>query len=286
MPADQRGWVRKRKNGWQACWRVGGSSARGPHLFESKTDAKRWLEENIRGGRARLPDRLTSPGESVTFAEHVERYLRVHAATVDPSTIRTLRDRLGATLEDRRKRRSYRTALETFGHVTLAELELMSLEIADWQGHSRRATATGSSARSGRCCPRPSAGSSSTRTRPTRPARTRTQGGRGRVLRVARRGRAWPTSSGRLRTDREFGVETGLRPSEWAPSSGADETAVPGSSGRQFRRGGRLKEYGKTAGSRRDVPLPARALAAVDDCCLGSRRRFCSRPRGAEHRPR
>lgn len=73
-----------------------------------------------------------APGRDVTFVDHVERYLRVHGATVDPSTIRTLRDRLGATPEEQRKRRSYRTALEV-GHLTLAELEPMSVEIAEWQ---------------------------------------------------------------------------------------------------------------------------------------------------------
>lgn len=52
---------------------------------------------------------------------------------VDPATIKTLRERLGATPEERRKRRPYQTPLDAFGHLTLAELEPMSLEIAEWQ---------------------------------------------------------------------------------------------------------------------------------------------------------
>lgn len=43
------------------------------------------------------------------------------------------RERLGAGSGERRNRRSYRTALEAFGHLRLAELEVLSLEIAEWQ---------------------------------------------------------------------------------------------------------------------------------------------------------
>ena len=145
----------KRKNGWQACWREGGKQCSGPYLFQSKTEAKRWLDENLRGGRLQHSAddgamvATPAPRRDITFAEHVERYLRVHAAMADPSTIKTLSDRLGATPLERRKRRPYRTPLEAFGHVTLAELEPMSVEIAEWQ--ATLPTGLPSCAHSARC---------------------------------------------------------------------------------------------------------------------------------------
>ena len=116
MPAEQRGWVRKRNGGWQACWRERGRQRTAPHLFASKTDAKRWLDDNLTRGRLHTPPvQVPEP----TFAEHLDRYLRTHAATVQPATIRTLRERLGAFPEERpgRKRasRSYKTAADRFG---------------------------------------------------------------------------------------------------------------------------------------------------------------------------
>jgi integrase len=68
-----------------------------------------------------------------------------------------------------------------------------------------------------------------------------------------------------------FAVETGLRPSEWAalesrhvdPRAGVVRV-------RQTIVDGRLRKYGKTSRSRRDVPLTARALAALSDERLDS----------------
>jgi integrase len=62
-----------------------------------------------------------------------------------------------------------------------------------------------------------------------------------------------------------FAAETGLRPSEWIAlerrdvQRGAGVVLVE----RTFA-AGRLRDYGKTAGSRRRVPLSSRARAAVD----------------------
>jgi hypothetical protein len=130
VPARQRGWARKRKHGWQACWREGTKQNVGPQLFPSKTAALDWLDDTLQAGRARR-------GRDITFAEHVDRYLRVHAAVVDPSTIRTLQDRLGVVPDERadhkRGGRSYSTAVEQFGDIVLTDLELMSSAIAEWQ---------------------------------------------------------------------------------------------------------------------------------------------------------
>ncbi len=90
MRRSQRGWVRKRQNGWQACWREGGHQRTGPRLFRTRAEARDWLNDHLRAAeRSRSPD--------ITFAEHVECYLRVHAAAVERSTIRALCELLGAS---------------------------------------------------------------------------------------------------------------------------------------------------------------------------------------------
>lgn len=261
MPARQRGWVRRRKSGWQACWREGGRQRTGPKLFPTKTQAKDWLSERLAIGAT------ASSTRDVTFAEHVERYLRVHATSVDPSTIRTLRERLGATPESRHGRRPYRTAVEAFGHVTLREFEALSLEIAEWQA--------------------------------TLPPRYRYAIMRSlrQVLNAAvrwkligdnpaNRAGANPQPSNpevpffeslasvdRLATELApcfapivvIGVETGLRPSEWiALERRHIDRKARVVKVRQSIVDGRLKAYGKTVRSRRAVPLTTRALTAID----------------------
>jgi integrase len=96
---------------------------------------------------------------------------------------------------------------------------------------SPRARATGSCRRSGRRSRQEFAGSSSARTRPI-------------VV---------------------FAAETGLRPSEWIAIQHADIQRDDGVLviERSVSRG-RLKAYGKTARSRRRVPLSRRALGALD----------------------
>jgi len=261
MPAKQRGWARRRKSGWQACWREGSRQRTGPELFPTKTQAKDWLSEHLAVGATAAGTR------DVTFAEHVERYLRVHATSVDPSTIRTLRERLGATPEGRRGRRPYCSAVEAFGHVTLRELEALSLEIAEWQA--------------------------------TLPPRYRYAIMRSlrQVLNAAVRwklmGENPATRAGANPQPRNpevpffeslasvdrlaaeltpcfapivvFGIETGLRPSEWLALERrhVDRNALVVRV-RQSIVEGKLREYGKTARSRRAVPLTTRALAAIE----------------------
>jgi integrase len=208
-----------------------------------------------------------APGRDVTFADHVERYLRVHAATVDPSTIRTLRDRLGATPEERRKRRSYRTALEAFGHLTLAELEPMSIEIAEWQATlptGYRYAIMGSLRQVLNAAVRWKL----IRGNPANEAGANPQPRREEVAffeslaDVDRLAAELGPAFGPVVI---FGVETGLRPSEWIA---LERRHVDRRAGvvrvRHSVVDGRVKEYGKTARSRRDVPLTARSVAAVD----------------------
>ena len=262
MPAEQRGWVRRRKNGWQACWREGGRQRTGPRLFASKSDAKRWLDDHLKGGKPQ------SRGRDVTFADHVEQYLRVHSATVDPATIQTLRERLGATPLARRRARAYRTAVETFGHLTLAELDTMSGAIAEWQAtlppsyryaivRSLRQVLTAAVRwKLIRENPAVEAG-------PNRQPRREEVAFFESLTDVDRLAVELGSSFGPIAI---FGVETGLRPSEWAALERRHLDRRAGVV--QVRRSvvdGRVKEYGKTTRSRRNVPLTSRALAAVDD---------------------
>jgi integrase len=273
MPADQRGWIRKRKNGWQACWREAGRQLSGPYLFQSKTEAKRWLDENLRGGRLQhsaddvVKSATPTPGHDVTFADHLERYLRVHAATVDPSTIRTLRDRLGATPVQRRKRRSYRTALEAFGDLTLAELEPMSVEIAEWQatlppGYRYAIMRSLRQVLNAAVRWKLIQGNPANEAGPNPQPRREEVAFFESLADVDRFAAELGPAFGPLVV---FGVETGLRPSEWIA---LERRHVDRRSGvvrvRHSVGKGRSKEYGKTARSRRDVPLTARAVAALD----------------------
>jgi integrase len=260
MPARQRGWVRKRKSGWQACWREGGRQRTGPHLFATKTQARDWLSEHFTA-------RVRAPSGAVSFADHVERYLHVHAASVDSSTIRTLRERLGATTSTHRRQRTYVTALEAFGEFSLAELESMSLEIAEWQA----ALPTGyryAIMRSLRQVLNAAVRWNLMTENPAARAGANPQPRRAEV----------PFFDSLVSVDQlaaelgppfaqivVFAVETGLRPSEWIALERRqiDRQAKVVIVRQTVVRGSR-KDYGKTTRSRRSVPLTARAIAAVE----------------------
>jgi integrase len=269
VPAKQRGWVRKRKSSWQACWREGGR-IRTRSGFPSRTVAKDWLDDHLESGTPRR-------GREVTFREHVERYLRIHGATVEPSTIQTLRERLGVVVQQhegengrRRQRarpRTYRTALEVFGDLTLAELEQMSVEIADWQTtlplryrHAimralRQVLGAAVRWRLIRTNPAKEAGPNPKPPRVDMPF----------FASISHVDKVAGELGERFGPIVVFGVETGLRPEEWIALERRDidrKTRVV-----KVRRvcvDGLVKEYGKTSRFRRDVPLTARALGAVD----------------------
>jgi integrase len=277
MPAKQRGWARKRKNGWQACWREGDRQRVGPQLFRSKTEAEDWLEDKLREGRALR-------GFDVTFSAHVERYLRVHSAVVDPATIRTLRERLGASEEEpatakaaQRRKRPYKTAIETFGELTLAELETMSADIAEWQS----TLPTGyrhAIVRALRQVLNAAVRWKLIRVNPANEVGPNPQPPRQEVeffqsladvdklaIELGQSDPERHRTSAAFGPVAVFGVETGLRPSEWIALERRDIDRVAKIV--RVRRSfvdGRTKEYGKTARSRRNVPLTARALQALD----------------------
>jgi integrase len=280
MPARQRGWVRKRQTGWQALWRENGRIRTGPRMFPTKTAAEDWLEENLQGGRVLR-------GIDVTFAEHVERYLTVHAAIVQPATIRTLRERLGAHAEGHtpaldkkgKPKRRYKTAIEAFGTVTLADLELMGSEIASWQATLPAGYRHGIM-RAFRQVLTAAIRWKLVRENPARDAGANPAPPKEEVAFFAtladvdRLADELGRNNGPVVHRREavygpvvkFGVETGLRPSELFALERRDVDRGAGVV--KVRRSlvdGETKEYGKTEGSRRDIPLTARAIAALDE---------------------
>jgi integrase len=268
MPARQRGWVRKRKSSWQACWREGGR-IRTRSGFSSKTVAEDWLDDYLDSGAPRR-------GREVTFREHVERYLRIHGATVEPSTIQTLRERLGVAVERREdaertgpraRPRSYRTAVDVFGDLTLSELELMSVEIAEWQTtlppryrHAimralRQVLGAAVRWKLIRENPAKEVGPN------PNPPRVEMAF----FASIADVDKVAEELGERFGPIVVFGVETGLRPEEWIALERRDIDRNAGVvKVRRVCVDGVVKEYGKTSRFRRDVPLTQRAVAALD----------------------
>jgi len=271
MPAEQRGWVRKRKNGWQACWREDGAQRTGPHLFGSKTEARRWLDSNLDRGLFSVDHAVLRTPEAalpaITLRQHIDTYLLTHGAVVDSATIRTLRERLGATGDGRRGRRTYQTVIDAFGDVPLAELEHMSAAIAAWQAtlpsgyryaimRSFRQV-LGAAVRWKLIRDNPATDAGPNR----QPAREEVSFFES-LAEVDRLAVELGPTFGPIAI---FGVETGLRPSEWMA---LERRHVDRRSQVVHVRNSvvdrRRREYGKTARSRRSVPLTGRALAAID----------------------
>jgi integrase len=274
MPARQRGWARKRKGGWQACWREDAKQRVGPKLFPSKTAALDWLDDTLQAGRARR-------GYDVSFHEHAVRYLRVHAAAVESSTIRTLEDRLGIVSGERatrtRRGRPYKTAVEQFGDVALADLELMTAAIAEWQA-TLPPSYRYAIVRSFRQVLEAAVRWNLIRTNPARSAGPNPQPKRveaaffaslGDVDRLAIElgyaGGITHRSIAAYGPIAVLGVESGLMPSEWIALERRDvDRANKLLRVRRWYVDGELKEFGKTERRRRDIPLTARAIAAID----------------------
>jgi hypothetical protein len=124
--------------------------------FPSKTAARRWFRADV------LPRREAAgpaaPSADVTFEDYCERFLE--RQTTAPSTFATLRDRL-------------RSARQTFGRWTLAQLEYAAADIAAWRaGRCPKAQGSGTPRRCGNASPQPSAGATWIATPPSTPAPT------------------------------------------------------------------------------------------------------------------
>lgn len=254
MPADQRGEVwRTKTRGWAVRWRVPGAGRQRESRsgFESKTAALRYFRDEVRPTLG-----TTSSGvldaRSLTLAGLADRYLQAHSVRVEPSTIRTLRERLAR-------------ALAAFGDVPLAELERAAPSIAAWTATlppgSRYAYAGALRQVLDAAVEWGVIGSNPAKRAGRNPAPKREEIRpltRGEVERLA-------VELGVYGPLVRFAAETGLRPSEWIAlewrdvDRGAGVVVVERSHAK-----GRLHAYGKTARSRRRVPLSTAAAAALD----------------------
>jgi integrase len=247
MPAEAKGSLYATSSGFGIRWLENGRR-RFRSGFETKRDARRWFEDEV---RPRLRGRRRESSSS-TLADFVDTWLKAHAADVEPGTITTLRYRLAH-------------ALATFGDVPLAELQRQALEIAAWraalpEGLRYPATSTlrqalgaavawdlieENPARKAGRNPQPKA----------REIRPLTVEELGRV--VGEIGAHGPLVT--------FAAETGLRPCEWLALERRDvDRSARVVYVEREHVGGQTKPYGKTAASRRRVPLTVAAVGALE----------------------
>jgi integrase len=239
MPAEQRGSVYRTSTGYGLRWYDENGTRRRHAGFTSKSEARRWFD-NVERPRMRGETPAPSP---LTLAAFADLYLDRHAAIRSPRTVRTLRERL-------------RRPVAAYGSTPLRELERVSGELADFaaalppgfrysvMGAFRQTL--GAAVRWGCITKNPAALAGPNRClRPGRSGCSR-----------SRRSTPWRRSSARAsarscRSQRR----RGLRPGEWTRLERRD-----------VDRANRILTVRgtKTDGSRRDVPLSGRALAALD----------------------
>ena len=195
---------------------------------------------------------MSSEGD-VNLSEHVDRYLAAHAVGRDASTIKTLRHRLG-----------YATG--TFGDVTLEELERRVPEIAAWVGTLPAGSRYGivqalrqaleAAIRWGHMRENPAKLAGPNPQPKAEEIHPFTQA---EIDRVAEE--LGPKYGPAV----VFASETGMRPSEWLAIEWRDVDRKAGVVlVERTCAYGVTKAYGKTARSRRRVPLSGRALDALD----------------------
>lgn len=247
----QRGSVYRVKGGYGIRWREpdGSWGTRGRPPFSTKTEARRWWQENVAPG---LDGGVLFADRRMTLGAFTARYLRLHAATHEPGTVRTLRWRLE------------RYALPVFGDVPLVELEPMALAIAEWREmipeRSRYGVVSAlrqvlnAAVRFGLIRTNPAAKAG--RNPQPRPPELRPFTLDDVDALDVELGPAY----GPLVV---FAAETGLRPSEWIALERRDVHDGVVVVERVFRDGA-IRAYGKTSGARRRLPLTARAAGALD----------------------
>jgi integrase len=250
MPATQRGQPYKLGSGrWGLRYYDEDGRRKRVSPFPSKSAALDHFERVI---RPRLRGEEPAPPE-MTLSELVDEYLKRHAATRRPRTIVILRERL-------------KHATDAYGDVPLREFERMSADLAEWQtklspryryGIMQALRQTLAAAvRWGwmRRNPAVLAGPN-----PQPPPRTPDPFTLAEVDAIA--DELGPLYGPLVR----FAAATGLRPQEWAALERRDVDR-PGRvvNVRRTVADGVVRELAKTDASRRQVPLSARALAALD----------------------
>jgi integrase len=247
MPRATRGSVYKTKGGFGIRWPEAGGR---PHRagFKTKTEARRWFAANV----APRLDRGT-PSPDITFDGFCDLFLQRHGATVTDRTRQTLEERLAP-------------ARAVFGDWTLAELEGAADDIARWRSTlpdtaRYRLTlalrqALNAAQRWGYLARNPAV-----------------DAGRNPEPRAEELLSFTPEEFAALAAELGplygplvvFAAETGLRTNEWAALERRDIDRAGLAVVVQRRYADRvLTSYPKTVGSRRRVPLSARALDALD----------------------
>jgi len=248
MPADQRGSIYKTSKGYGLRWYDEGGARRRKAGFSSRSEARTWFED-VERRRMRGETPTAAP---VTLTEHVSHYLDAHSVGRDPKTIDVLRFRLGY-------------ATRVFGNLRLDELERHVAEVAAWTRTLPEGSRYGI-VQALRQALEAAVRWGQMKTNPAKLAGSNPQPKRDEVEHFE------PTEI-ELLAD-ELGAVygplvvvaayTGLRPSEWSALEWRDVDRDAGvlTIERAFSYG-QVKAV-KTKGSRRRVPLPARAAAALE----------------------
>lgn len=249
MPAEQHGNVYATSASYGIRWREHGKR-KYRSGFETKREARQWFEDEV---RPRLRGRRRA-SSTMTLREFVDAWLRAHAADVEPSTIRTLRHRLAH-------------ALDEFGDVPLAELERQALEVAAWRAglpERLRYPATSALRQALEAAIRWELMSENPAKKAGRNPQPKAR--EVRPLTTAELGLVAGELGARDAALVRFAAETGLRPCEWLALERRDVDRAAGVVLVEREHvDGETKPYGKTAASRRRVPLTATAIAALDE---------------------
>jgi integrase len=258
MPADQQGVVDRRGRKWRARWYDENNSRRSRSGFGTKSEALAWVREKareveaIRNGDVAAIRRQSMP----TLAELVDEYVEQHNA--EANTLRTLKARLWYA--------THGPELDGVGGFADLRLDrLTAQEIGAWRKrlpagsawhvhkalrqvlhYAVRAELVGKNVAAAVPNPEPK--------RKEVPAFADLD----ELEKVA----------DELAPERKplpiFAALTGLRPSEWIALERRDIDRAAGVVHvRRVYTDGHVKAYGKTAGSQRVVPLPARTLQAL-----------------------
>ena len=210
----------------------------------SPGSTRRWLNDLLDAG---LRD------EWLSLTELTEQYLEAHVQVRDARTIRTLRQRM-------------KRPLDAFGGLELRDLEKRAREIATWQATLPEGSRYGIM-QAFRQTLEAGVRWKLIRENPAKLAGPYPQPHRSEIVpftikAIAGLALELGPPYGPLVV---FAAETGLRPSEWIAIQHADIHRDDGVLviERSVSRG-RLKAYGKTARSRRRVPLSRRAVDALD----------------------
>lgn len=249
MPAQQSGSIDGKPGNYRLRW-IKPDGGRGSKTgFATKSEARAHFREHVepllRGEAPAKPD--------MTFGAFVALYLERHAADVRPRTITTLRERLGH-------------ASGTFGDVPLRELERMTDEIASWRARQSEGVryartgalrqCLGAAVRWGYMGRNPAVLAGKNRQPAPRTIR---------VFSVVELDAISVELSNQYQSLPMFAAASGLRPEEWMALERRDIDRPSGVLNvRRTVSSGEVVELGKTARSRRQVPLSTRAVAALD----------------------